>query len=62
LDGTARIPRGAGWQGKSEPDYRAPFPPPLPYAGGSLEDAAAFLKKEYEQWGRVIREAGIRAD
>jgi tripartite-type tricarboxylate transporter receptor subunit TctC len=31
-------------------------------AGGSPEDAAAFLKKEYEQWGRVIREAGIKAE
>ena len=29
---------------------------------GSPEDTAAFLKKEYEQWGRVIREAGIKAD
>ena len=29
---------------------------------GSPEDAAAFLKKEYEQWGKVIREAGIRAE
>lgn len=29
---------------------------------GSPEDAAAFLRKEYEQWGKVIREAGIRAD
>jgi tripartite-type tricarboxylate transporter receptor subunit TctC len=29
---------------------------------GSPEDAAAFLKKEYEQWGKVIREAGIKAD
>jgi len=30
--------------------------------GGSPEEAAAFLKKEYEQWGRVIREAGIKAE
>ena len=29
---------------------------------GSPEDTAAFLKKEYEQWGRVIRDAGIKAD
>ncbi|HET7764575.1 MAG TPA: tripartite tricarboxylate transporter substrate-binding protein [Burkholderiales bacterium] len=29
---------------------------------GSPEDAAAFLRKEYEQWGKVIREAGIKAD
>jgi tripartite-type tricarboxylate transporter receptor subunit TctC len=29
---------------------------------GPPEEAAAFLKKEYEQWGRVIREAGIKAD
>jgi tripartite-type tricarboxylate transporter receptor subunit TctC len=29
---------------------------------GSPEEVAAFLKKEYEQWGRVIREAGIKAD
>jgi tripartite-type tricarboxylate transporter receptor subunit TctC len=29
---------------------------------GSPDDTAAFLRKEYEQWGRVIREAGIKAD
>src|SRR5262245_25484791 len=29
---------------------------------GSPEETAAFLKKEYEQWGKVIREAGIKAD
>lgn len=29
---------------------------------GSPEDAAAFIKKEYEQWGKVIRDAGIKAD
>jgi tripartite-type tricarboxylate transporter receptor subunit TctC len=29
---------------------------------GPPEEAAAFLKKEYEQWGRVIREAGIKAE
>jgi tripartite-type tricarboxylate transporter receptor subunit TctC len=31
-------------------------------ASGSPEESAAFLKREYEQWGRVIREAGIKAD
>src|SRR5262245_47060772 len=31
-------------------------------AGGSPEAAAAFLKKEYEQWGRVILDAGIKAE
>ena len=29
---------------------------------GSPEDTAAFLRKEYEQWGKVIREAGIKAE
>lgn len=29
---------------------------------GVPEDAAAFLRKEDEQWGKVIREAGIKAD
>jgi tripartite-type tricarboxylate transporter receptor subunit TctC len=29
---------------------------------GSPEDVAAFLRKEYEQWGRVIRDAGIKAE
>jgi tripartite-type tricarboxylate transporter receptor subunit TctC len=29
---------------------------------GSPEEAAAFLKREYEQWGRGIREAGIKAE
>lgn len=28
----------------------------------SPEDTAAFLAKEYEQWGKVIREAGIKAE
>ena len=31
-------------------------------ASGSPEDAGAFLRSEYEQWGKVIREAGIKAD
>jgi tripartite-type tricarboxylate transporter receptor subunit TctC len=31
-------------------------------ASGSPEDTAVFLKREYEQWGRVIREAGIKAE
>jgi len=29
---------------------------------GPPEEAAAFLRTEYEQWGRVIREAGIKAE
>jgi len=29
---------------------------------GSPEEVAVFLRKEYEQWGRVIREAGIKAE
>ena len=29
---------------------------------GSPAETAAFLKKEYEQWGKVVREAGIKAD
>jgi tripartite-type tricarboxylate transporter receptor subunit TctC len=29
---------------------------------GSPEDTAALLKREYEQWGKVIREAGIKAE
>jgi tripartite-type tricarboxylate transporter receptor subunit TctC len=29
---------------------------------GAPEDTAAFLKREYDQWGKVIREAGIRAE
>lgn len=31
-------------------------------AAGSPGDTAVFLKREYEQWGRVIREAGIKAE
>jgi len=31
-------------------------------ASGSPEDAAAFLRREYEQWGKVVREAGIKAE
>ena len=29
---------------------------------GSPEHAAELLRREYEQWGRVIREAGIKAE
>jgi len=29
---------------------------------GSPEDTAALLKREYERWGKVIRDAGIKAD
>jgi tripartite-type tricarboxylate transporter receptor subunit TctC len=29
---------------------------------GSPEDAGAFLRRESEQWGKVIREAGIKAE
>ena len=29
---------------------------------GSPEDAAAFLRREYEQWGKVVRDAGIKAE
>jgi len=29
---------------------------------GSPEDTAAFLRRESEQWGKVIREAGIKAE
>ena len=31
-------------------------------ASGSPGDAEAFLRSEYEQWGKVIREAGIKAE
>ena len=30
--------------------------------GGSPEDFAAFIRAESAKWGRIIREAGIRAD
>lgn len=30
--------------------------------GGSPRDFAAFLKTDYEKWGRVVKETGIRAD
>jgi tripartite-type tricarboxylate transporter receptor subunit TctC len=29
---------------------------------GTPEHAAEFLRTEYERWGKVIREAGIKAD
>jgi len=31
-------------------------------ASGSPEDAGAFLRREFDQWGKVIREAGIKAE
>ncbi|MGH8618891.1 MAG: tripartite tricarboxylate transporter substrate-binding protein, partial [Burkholderiales bacterium] len=30
--------------------------------GTSPEEAAAFINKEYEKWGRVIKAAGIKAE
>ena len=30
--------------------------------GGSARDFASFLKADYEKWGKVVREAGIRPD
>ncbi len=30
--------------------------------GNSPEEAAAFVSKEYEKWGRVIREADIKTE
>jgi tripartite-type tricarboxylate transporter receptor subunit TctC len=31
-------------------------------ASGSPEDTSAFLRREFDQWGKVIREAGIKAE
>ena len=31
-------------------------------AGGSPRDLAAYLKSDYERWGRVVKASGIRAD
>jgi len=31
-------------------------------ASGSPEDTAAFLRREFDQWGKVIREAGIKPE
>ena len=31
-------------------------------AGGSPRDLAAYLKTDYERWGRVVKASGIRAD
>ena len=31
-------------------------------ASGSPEDAGAFLRREFDQWGKVIREAGIKPE
>jgi tripartite-type tricarboxylate transporter receptor subunit TctC len=31
-------------------------------AGGSPEDFGAFLRREYEKWGRVARAANVRAE
>jgi tripartite-type tricarboxylate transporter receptor subunit TctC len=30
--------------------------------GGSARDFASFLKADYEKWGRVVKQAGVRAD
>jgi tripartite-type tricarboxylate transporter receptor subunit TctC len=31
-------------------------------AGGSPEDFGAFLKREFEKWGRVVRTANVKAE
>lgn len=31
-------------------------------AGGSPRDLAAYLKADYERWGKVVKDAGIRVD
>ena len=30
--------------------------------GGSPREFASFLKADYEKWGRVVKQAGIRPD
>ncbi|HLV29837.1 MAG TPA: tripartite tricarboxylate transporter substrate-binding protein, partial [Burkholderiaceae bacterium] len=30
--------------------------------GGTVDTYAAFMASEYEKWGKVVREANIRAD
>ena len=35
---------------------------PAEPAGGSPRDLAAYLKSDYERWGRVVKASGIRAD
>ena len=35
---------------------------PAELAGGSPRDLAAYLKSDYERWGRVVKASGIRAD
>jgi tripartite-type tricarboxylate transporter receptor subunit TctC len=31
-------------------------------AGGGIEEFAAFVKKDYEHWGRVVRESGVKVE
>ena len=31
-------------------------------AGGGVDEFAAFVRKDYEHWGRVVREAGVRVE
>jgi tripartite-type tricarboxylate transporter receptor subunit TctC len=31
-------------------------------AGGSPRDLAAFLKADYEKWGKVVKETGVRSE
>ena len=30
--------------------------------GGSSEDFAAFLRKDYEKWGRIVKESGVKLE
>ena len=28
--------------------------------GGSSEEFAAFLRKDYDKWGKIVRESGVK--
>ena len=31
-------------------------------AGGSVDEFAAFVRKDYEHWGRIVKESGVKAE
>ena len=45
----------------AEPDRAVP-PDAAEPAGGSPRDLAQYLKTDYERWGRVVKQAGIRGE
>ena len=58
----ARVEAAAGWAARETDLPRAYAAQGLLPRFAGAEEFAAYLARERERWGRVIREAGITAD